>query len=268
MTTQTEFLATIFQHREEGENILIAQQKPDGSFVNVEGFGRAHTSWLDSDMPLSPLEELTAVSWEYSHSKHQNGTFMSDHCYRNTNAFREGVATAMSWAKAQDFAPVDYATGNLPFYMAFAVRESGGTVVELDEKCVLRGSIADDGIKNEYADGGNTAFYNLLLYNTFVNTSQRRYIHNVDALRKGCLSSFRRAFVSILTNKNIPLSSLLKTMQHSGLRLWNLSTMDFLHNYHSILRLIPLVRGYRLKKIAKSNTLRDSKELIPDLLKL
>lgn len=49
------------QHREEGENILIAQQKPDGSFVNVEGFGRAHTSWLDSDMPYATYVNVSSV---------------------------------------------------------------------------------------------------------------------------------------------------------------------------------------------------------------
>jgi hypothetical protein len=225
--------------------------------------------WLDDEMPRSPIEEVTAVPWEYSQPKHQNLTFMSNHCYRNTAAFRDGVSTAMSWAKAQDFAPIEYATGNLPFYLAFAIKDSGGIVVELDEKCVLRGSIADDGINNEYADGGNTAFYNLLVYNTFEKASQRLVTQkNKDALCSFVLSNFKSAFISILFNKNIPLRVLLKTMQQSDLRLKNLISTDFLRNYHSLLRLIPWFRGYRLKRIAKLNSLKNSSELTTELLEL
>lgn len=231
-------------------------------------FQEGEKYWLDNDMPISPSKELTATPWEYFQPKHQNGTFMSDHCYRNTAKFREGVSTAMSWAKAQNFAPIEYATGNLPFYMAFAIKESRGVVVELDEKCVLRGSIADDGVNNEYADGGNTAFYNLLLYNTFKNTILRQEIHNLDALHEFCLTNFKSAFVSILTNEKIPLSALFETMRKSDLRLRNLLSIDFLRNYRSILRLIPWIRGYRLKKIAKSNALKNSKDLTTELLEL
>ena len=61
MTTQLEFLSTVFQNREDDEHILIAQQKPNGAFLNVQGLGKAHMSWVTNDMPYATYVNVSTV---------------------------------------------------------------------------------------------------------------------------------------------------------------------------------------------------------------
>jgi hypothetical protein len=61
VTTQLEFLSTVFQNREDDEHILIAQQKPNGAFLNVQGLGKAHMSWVTNDMPYATYVNVSTV---------------------------------------------------------------------------------------------------------------------------------------------------------------------------------------------------------------
>ena len=55
-------------------------------------------------------------------------------------------------------------SGNLPFYLAYALNSIGGNVIFINEESVIRGSIAKEAFYQDYSDGGNTSFYCLLIY--------------------------------------------------------------------------------------------------------
>lgn len=225
-------------------------------------FQGGNKCWMNCEMPLPPVKDIPAVPWDYLPAKHPEASFMSNHCYRNTEAFRRGFETAMTWCYTQDWVPVEFATGNCPFYMAYAVKSTGGKVVALHEKDVLRGSIAEEAILQDYADGGNTAFYCLLIFNTFSNQTLHTDLHDFNELRLVYKRAFVGNFLSILDNKRISNDMLLRTMRHSGINFGQLFTNASLTNIHSFLRILPWLRGYRLKKLAKSDSLKQTNEFL------
>jgi hypothetical protein len=214
--------------------------------------------WLDCEMPTPPVMDIAAVPWDYIPVLHPRLSFMSNHCYRNTESFRRGFETAITWCRTQDWAPIEFATGNCPLYMAYAIKSSGGKVVALHEKDVLRGSIAEEAMFQEYADGGNTAFYCLLLYDTFANKDLHADLHVFMPLRLIYKRCFLGGFLSIINNKLIPISVCLETMRHSGINFRDLLARESLSNIYAILRMIPVIKGFRIKKRAKSNMLEQT----------
>lgn len=225
-------------------------------------FQHGKKCWLDCETPTPPVVDLPAVPWDYLPAKHPEASFMSNHCYRNTESFRRGFETAMRWCQAQDWVPFEFATGNSPFYMAYAIKSSGGKVVALHEKDVLRGSIADEAMFQEYADGGNTAFYCLLIYDTFANKALHADLQVFDELRIIYRRAFLGGFLSIINNKRISIATCMETMRHSGINFGQLFTHANLSTIHSILRMIPWLRGFRLKRHAKSDRLKQTDEFL------
>jgi hypothetical protein len=218
--------------------------------------------WLDCEMPIQPAADLQTVPWDYLPAKHPEASFMSNHCYRNTKSFRRGFEAAMKWCKVQDWVPVEFATGNIPFYMAYAIKSSGGKVVALHEKSVLRGSVADEAVFQDYSDGGNTAFYCLLIYDTFSNKNLHTDLQVFMELRLIYKRAFLYRFLSIIKNKRIPVNLCIRTMRHSGINFRDLLVRESLSNIYTILQMIPGLRGYRLKKRAKSDTLKQTYEFL------
>jgi len=218
--------------------------------------------WLDCEMPSPPVEEISAVPWDYLPAKHPEASFMSNHCYRNTEGFRRGFEKAMTWCHSQNWVPVEFATGNCPFYLAYALKSSGGQVVTLHEKDVLRGSIVEEVMDQDYADGGNTAFFCLLIYNTFSNQTLHADLHPFGSLRSIYKQAFIGSLISIINNKRISIKMLTKTMRHSGINLYQLFTLSSLNNIHSLIRMFPWFRGYRLKRRARLDTLQTTNEFL------
>lgn len=218
--------------------------------------------WLSCEMPKFPVKATDAVPWGYLPANHPEASFISNHCYRNTETFRKGFAVAMSWCKTQEWVPIEYATGNLPFYMAYAIKSCSGKVVALHEKSVLRGSIVNEAMLQEYSDGGNTAFYALLIYEIFSNKNLHNDITIFEALHQVYRQAFVGGFLSIFLNRRIGLNVLKKTIKHAGIRFRDVLDPKLLLNFYVILRMIPGLRGYRLKKIGKSGMIKNTCELI------
>jgi len=244
----------------------ISQSKADmllsDFYQRLYFFQRGEKCWLDCEIPTPPVVDVPAVPWDYLPAKHPEASFMSNHCYRNTESFRRGFETAMTWCQAQDWVPFEFATGNSPFYMAYAIKSSGGKVVALHEKDVLRGSVADEAMFQDYADGGNTAFYCLLIFNTFANKALHADLEVFDELRLIYRRAFLGGFLSIINNKRISIATCMETMRHSGINFSELLARESLSNVHGILRMILGLRGYHLKKRAKSDTLKHTHELL------
>jgi len=224
--------------------------------------------WLAGDFPVRPVDGLSAVPWDYLPAQHPEASFLSNHCYRNTESFRKGFEVAMSWCQAQDWVPVKFATGMLPLYLAYAIQSSCGAVIALHEKDVLRGSVFDEAIIQDHTDGGNGAFFSLLVCDTFANGELHSDLQAFTAMRSMYKRSFVSACLSILSNKNISINLLKKTIHHSGIGFRDFFVREGLSNIYAILREVPWLRGYRLKKKGRSGTLQNTADIIKSLSKL
>ena len=138
--------------------------------------------------------------------------------------------------------------------MAYAIKSAvrAGTVVSYQEKSVIRGSVVEQTFKQDYADGGNTAFFGLLIFNTFANESLHDDISSFSGLRQIYARSFIKNAVSVLPNDNAPLGMLYKTMKLSGITLWHFFNPSVLGNLYSVLRMLPFLRGFRIKRSIKN----------------
>jgi hypothetical protein len=219
---------------------------------------------LSSKIATPSVIEEEAFVWDDSLSI-TSGSFVSNHCYRNTENLKNGLKLAIQWCTEQDFVPFEIASGNIPFYTAYAIESAGGTVLQLNEKAVLRGRILEEISFQEYADGGSTSFYGLLIYDTFSNIKLHADISKFSLLRAIYKRSFIVSIVSIFTNKKISNKMLISSIRHSKLGFIDFLTLDIFRN---IFRLFPLIRGHRTKRQSKKGPNELTSKLLKDILDL
>jgi hypothetical protein len=249
----------------------ISKQKADMLISNfcqrMYFFDRGEKYWADFRMPAAPTGGGQALPWVYEPSQHARLTFVSNHCYRNTAGFRKGLETAVGWCKAQNWVPVECATGNLPGYLPFAIKQSGGSVISTDEVTVIRGSIVEETKYQEYSDAGNTSFYCLLIFNTFNNSTLHPDLSIYNETRHIHLRAFLSGVVGILTNNRISKRALWDTVRRSGISIQDMLTPELLNNWVSFAKMLPGIRGYRLKQVARNGHLATTREFILNLKK-
>ncbi len=224
--------------------------------------------WADLGNFKCPSERKQATKWELSVQNHMRATFISNHCYRNTRAFRSGVELAFSLSRKQKWAPSIYTTALIPAYLPYTIEASGGTVLSLDEHSVLRGSIYEEAIRQDYSDGGTTSFFSLLALNTFSNTDLHSNQLQFDLLRSSLLKSLRSGILENIGNRNIRLSMFRAGMRATNLRWLDLLGRDIL-NKKLITRIIPQMRGWTLRrKNRNGNTLVQTSDFLSRLSEL
>jgi hypothetical protein len=218
-------------------------------------FNNGTDYWMDCPTPELPPIRATAVEWEGLSGTRPLASFLSNHCYRNTDSFMRGFKTAMYWCRSQNWVPMEIATANFPLYIAHAIKAANGKVVALSEKSVLRGSISEEIRVQDYADGGNSAFYHLLIYNTFSNAELHQNLHYYDGLCAHYKRGFIGGVLSIFQNKTIEWKLVTKTLKKSKFGFNEFFAFALLSNIRSLVRLFPWFRGYRIRKIERSEKL-------------
>lgn len=220
---------------------------------------------FDGDLSNFSSQEIAPVDWEYMPKDHPNASFMSNHCYRNTKNFRLGYETTMTWSRAQSWVPLVVASGNCPFYMAYAIKSVGGSVIATHEKNVLRGSVVEEALIQDYADGGNSSFYALLIYDTFNNSSLHRDLKAFEGLRRIYRRSFIINILTILTNKNIGFKSVYETMKSSNISFLQVFLSCGWMNLRVGFKTQRWLKEYRLKMHIKSGEFKTVDHLIAGL---
>lgn len=215
-------------------------------------FDNGNRCWLDNQDDIFYNGEKVAVKWNIYPSKHPEASFISNHCYRYTDKFKDGLDLAIKWCKIQNWVPIEFATGNLPFYLAYALNSIGGNVISIHEKSVIRGSIAKEAFYQDYSDGGNTSFYCLLIYNTFSNKTLHKDLNIYAELRKKYKITFLSGIISIFFNKKIVNSVLFETIKKSEIKLEDFFDKIILNNVIVALKQISILRAYKLKKMSKN----------------
>lgn len=213
---------------EDGANCVLIADEP----IKVKGTPRI------SAMEYVPI------------AHHRTASFVSSHCYRNTQALRDGYEKAISWSATQDWVPYAFASGNLPLYMSYSVRQCGGQVVSFKEKSTLRGALFSEIISQEYSDGCSTAFYCLLLYQMFSNQKLHEDNKIMAECKKTYLNWLQTNGFDLLTGRIVQSTVLLKTIARSGLKLGDLvRPWLFLKGMtFSLLKYLPGVRGFCVKR--------------------
>lgn len=201
-------------------------------------------------MPVSKGDEQ-AVDWIFSLPSHLKTPAIHNHCYRNTPYFRDALKIAFDWCESQSWVPRTYSTGLIPSYLAYTVQTAGGRVVWLPEASVIRGAVYEESIRQDYADGGTVSFYSLLTLNTFTKAPFLGDLSQYENLRHTYLKSLRAGIWETFGNPNVDFSMIGAGLKESRLSWFDLFGPELL-NWRAVLRVFPLFRGWRLKKIARN----------------
>lgn len=225
-------------------------------------FDKGRKYWISGQIPMEDQQEKCTRQWDFWPAKHPEASFMSNHCYRNTASFRKGLDLALAWCDSQSWLKRAVRTGMLPFYLPYAITIAGGTVVSLNSKCVFRGADADEAIKSSYADGGNTAFYNLCAYDIFANNSLPLYEERLAAVCALFRPHIIRGFFTTFFDKNITFRTLAMTFKHSGLRYRDLICSDVFCGALTVCIKILGLRGARLRFRRRSKSLSTTQQFL------
>jgi hypothetical protein len=226
-------------------------------------FDEARRFWMTGPMPSQGDQAKQVCLWEFSPAKHPEASFVSNHCYRNTPGLRRGLDLAFAWCDSQTWLARGVRTAMLPFYLPYAITLTGGRVMALHSKCVLRGACAEEAIRSAYADGGNVAFYGLCAYDIFANRSLPNYSERLSAVCARFRASILRGLLTIPLDGGITLDALVKTYTHAGLQWSDLLSRDVLHGITKVaVRLLGL-RGARLRMMGRFGTLPRTESLFP-----
>jgi len=224
------------------------------SFVSrIYFFDEATLVWPDHGDIKVPHGTEGATDWVFTSEGHMHTTFISNHCYRNTPIFRKALALAFDWCGAQAWAGRVFATGLLPSYLPYTVQACGGKVLSLPERSVIRGSIFEEAIQQDYADCGTVSFYSLLALNTFSNPSLHKDFQRYADLREVYLKSLRAGLIENLFNRHITFTMLQDGLRATGLKWSYLIGSESFHR-RTLLRCLPFFRGWHLKRVNHNRT--------------
>lgn len=224
-------------------------------------FDRGRKYLLSAKLPKIEDRKNLAQRWDFFPAKHPEASFISNHCYRNTPAFRKGLALAFIWCNSQNWLDRPVRTGMLPFYLAYAVMLSGGEVFALHSKCVLRGAIAEEAMRSNYSDGGNQSFYHLLAYNIFSNRDLPHYQERLSKVCGRFKPGIFSGFISMLVDKNISFKDLMTTLKKSNIGVADIFCVDLIRSAGAVLIQIFGLRGVRLKLLSRSRFLNPIEDI-------
>jgi hypothetical protein len=180
---------------------------------------------------------------------------LSNHCYRNTEHFRAGLARAMEWCHAQDWLDFDSRTLNIPLYLSYAILLSGGRVAGLPRKCVIRGVSAEEIRQAKYGvPNWNHGFIHICALGV-LNNADLKDIHQLDAIRRQYSDQFVKWFPTYLVDSRVNRMVLLETLQRVHFPVSRLFSAKVLFGFGLITKDLLRLRGLRLKRRCKQDSI-------------
>jgi hypothetical protein len=271
--------SALFDHAEEGEVVTmlgdddfmlpfssflkyntIIQNEADmllTSFVDRLYFFKNNTTyWLNSSSFFEDISENTIEQWDFIPGKEPEASFISNHTYRFTENFRNGLNLAFNWCEEQNWLCETIRMGMLPLYLPFAISLSGGKVICLNKKCVIRGAIVPDVFIEEYAGGGSTQLFLLCAYDTFSNTSIKNYSLKLKIAEEFYEPLAKTFDPDLLWMKNVNFKSIKKLYKHAKIKpiyLINRKSLNFIVKY--FIKRVFFLSGLRLRIINRTKNL-------------
>lgn len=220
-------------------------------------FDSGRKYWLTEKLPSQDGQAQSVVHWGFHPEKHPDPSFLSNHCYRNTPAFRSGLELAFEWCESQTWIDRSLRTLMLPFYLPYAIAVTGGRVVALHSQCVLRGADADELVRAAYGvSNWNTAFCDLCAYDIFANRALRLHQPAMLAVCDRFLPNIRRSFATLLFDGPVLRSTAFRTIRHANLPLRVCVSLAGLYGLRLVVARLFGQTGRTLKKVRASSVLK------------
>ena len=190
------------------------------------------------------LPKLKLEKWDLRISEHNNTTFVSSHCFRNTEIFRKSLRLSMDISRKFDWAIIDYSMGLSPSYLPYIINELGGKVLYCNQKPVIRGALFEEALKHDYADGGCICYYSIIGYCTFRYLQSKSKFDYTKILNNYSKSIKSRA-LDFLIKPKLGYKNNFEAFKLSGIKYSEIISINSIKNL--IIKLLPFLRGIRLR---------------------
>ena len=182
--------------------------------------------------------------WDPNILEHNNTTFISSHCFRNSQLFRKALNISKDISIEQEWAIRDLSMGIIPSYLPYIINEIGGKVLYCDQKPVVRGAILDEALIQDYSDGGTALYYSLIAYQTFSKLASKGNFDYKIILEIN-LNCIKSRLLEIFINPKLQYKHYLKALKMTKLKIKNIISIKLLKSLLKVL--FPFLRGIRLK---------------------
>jgi hypothetical protein len=213
-------------------------------YFSADGDRALFVSWEQLNGP-----SLGWLDWGERHLKSHESSFISNHTYRYTPCFRDGLSLAREACATQEW--VDSRNRNLmlPYYLPFAIKQAGGRVTALDSICVVRGADLSEITNYPYGVANwNTCFVNLLAFCLF----RSGYFSSAGIDNAAVLTHFedsiRRMLPTLLLDRRLKWPVVAETLRRAGLSCWDLLRVRALAGYKALLLSKLGLTGWRIAR--------------------
>jgi hypothetical protein len=178
-----------------------------------------------------------------------DGSFISNHFFRNTAHFKKGLNLVRKWCETQTYAQF-FASGLAPLYLSYAIKIVGGKVLSLQEYSVIRGQIFEESLSKIYSDGGSVMLYNVLALNTFSNKDFFKKQKLVAHEKKILLKSIKFGLYELINIKNNLYQQIKTCVKLTKLNWILIIFSSGLFNFRLLLRSIfPFLQGVSFRMV-------------------
>lgn len=207
------------------------------------------------------LSELVFMKWDRAIALDLGQVFeftpqhLSNHCYRNTELFRAGLAKSMSWCHAQDWLDFNNRTLYITLYLPYAILLLGGVVAGLRRKCIIRGRDALEIRKAKYGvPSWNHGFIHLCALGV-LNNPELKDILQLDPIRSQYSDQFVRWFITCLWDSRVNRSELFETLRRIKFPISRLFSLKTLQGLELVIKDLLHLRGIRLQRACAQNSI-------------
>jgi hypothetical protein len=130
--------------------------------------------------------------------------FLGNHTYRYSSGFRNALRKGFEWCNDQDWLDRNTRTLMLPYYLPFAIKLVGGSVIGYDQVCVIRGCGIEERLVSPFGVAGwNPGFLALCAYGV-LNNSELCNNSELNRARREMLEMTISWFFTFYVDRRIP----------------------------------------------------------------
>jgi hypothetical protein len=179
---------------------------------------------------------------------------LSNHCYKNTVAFRHAYEKAMAWCDEMQWLDYNNRTIFLPLFLPFALMLDGRDVSGLSEQVFLRGRDVDEIRKSPFGiPSWNHGFIHSVALSVMGNSALKN-IAELDNLRRNYLHEYIRWFPTYFFDPRLQWRNVILAKNMAGITWAQLLSPKLFFGIKLVIKELAGLRGIDLERRARRDS--------------
>jgi len=172
---------------------------------------------FNENMSLKRRADLKTAAIPWINIHEWGAVFIGNNSYRYTEKWKRALSVSFEWCHRQDWLDWNTRTLMLPFYLPFAIKQLEGTLVGLDQVCVIRGGDFIEIRDSAYGSPGwNGGFLSLCAYGVLTSAPLACF-KELDAARRDLMMTAAKWLPTFYHDSRIPSGMRKETLRRIGI---------------------------------------------------